>query len=131
MAYLLVLPVAWQLGGSTAAATAGVASLLCLGGVFSAFTLSELFGTSLPAHVSLGMSMLPRMMIPLVIGSALHFSHPQLANHGLLVYVAAFYFVMLAAEVGVTLPVNLGPTSAGPSAAGPIDTDLGPSLARR
>jgi len=45
------------------------------------------------------------MLVPLLIGAMLQFTNQMLADAGLLFYLAGFYFVTLAVEVVLTLPL--------------------------
>ena len=105
MAYLAVLPFAWQAGGSEAAMASAVAVVFCLGGALVALVFADVFGNALPAAMAVYAGMLFRMMVPLMLGATLHFTNQTLADGGLLYYLAGFYFVTLVAEVVLTLPL--------------------------
>lgn len=105
VAYLLVLPFAWQAGGADAASASGIAVALCFGGALLALVFADVFGNVLPTSMAVYTGMLFRMMVPLLLGSVLHFTNQTLAEGGLLYYLVGFYFVTLVAEVALTLPL--------------------------
>jgi len=105
LAYLLVLPCAWQIGGVDSVIASAVAMTICLAGALMALVFADVFGNVLPAAMAIYTGMLFRMLVPLLIGAMLQFTNQMLADAGLLFYLAGFYFVTLAVEVVLTLPL--------------------------
>ena len=105
VAYFFVLPFAWQAGGVETVVASGAALGLCLAGATLALVFSEVIGGYMAMHLAVYAGMLFRMFIPLFLGALFHFSNPMLAEGGLLYYLAGFYFVTLAAEIALTLPL--------------------------
>lgn len=105
IAYLLVLPFAWQAGEVHAMSASGAALGLCLAGAMLALFFTELVGGYIPMHLAAYAGMLFRMLVPLLMGAILYFTNQTLADGGLLYYLIGFYFVTLVAEVALTLPL--------------------------
>ncbi len=104
VAYLIVAPVAWAIGGATGLLGSAVAAGLCLAGATLALLVSFILRGPNFALQNLLLGMLLRMGVPLALGLALHTQVDQLAAGGMLYYLVGFYFVTLTVETVLTLP---------------------------
>jgi hypothetical protein len=101
LAWVLVSPFAYELGGPDALFASGVAAGVCWIGAAAALALASFFPAgSLPA---MGVAMLVRMLLPLALGVTLHLQVPQLARDGMIFYLLVFYLVALATETALAV----------------------------
>jgi hypothetical protein len=101
LAWILVVPFAYELRGNDALFASAVADGVCWIGAAAALAFASFFPAgSLPA---LGVAMLVRMLLPLALGVTLHLQVPQLASDGMIYYLLAFYLIALAAETALAV----------------------------
>jgi hypothetical protein len=101
--WLLVLPLAYSVGGATGTGAALVAVVLCLIGGELGLLIAAAFRGPAAAMHGLMLGLLARMAMPLLVGATLHVKVPALADAGMVFYLIAFYMVGLACETWLIL----------------------------
>jgi hypothetical protein len=100
----LVSPVAWHFGGPRGLAAAAVAAGCCLLGAGMALVASDLLSEITHVLYGLLLGMFFRMGVPMGFALAIHFQRGELADAGVLYYLAVFYPMTLAVETLLSLP---------------------------
>jgi len=102
--FALVGPVAYGQSGESGLWAAAAAAAVCLAGASVALAVGECFRSPERAVIGLGVSMAPRMGIPLGFALWVHLAGGVLAESGFLYYLVVFYAVTLAVETSLWLP---------------------------
>ncbi len=101
--WALVAPVAYSISGVWGLIAAGAGAGVCWLGAQLAVAIASLFRGPEAVLQRVLLGMLARTMIPLVLGVALHFKFPSLADAGVVAYLLLFYFVTMATDTMLTL----------------------------
>lgn len=107
--YAPVGGLAYGISGNLGSATALTAAWLCFLGAEVALVVCHLLRPTPFRHFGFLAGMLPRMGIPLVFGLFLSITLPPIAKAGLMLYLIAFYPVVLTVETLESLPVREDP----------------------
>ncbi len=98
LACIAATPLAFALRGTNGLLAVGVAAGVCWFGAVITLPIAALFRGPSAMMYGLALSMLGRTMLPLVLGVALHFASPMLADAGMIYYLLVFYLLTLAVE---------------------------------